>query len=249
VQHAQGPIRASSRRGALLLACLGAGCVRAAPPAPDATSQAAVHDEARARMVRAIAAMGIAGPAVLAAMARVPRHEFVPAEQQPFAYENRPLPIGERQTISAPGIVALMTELAALDRRKHVLEVGTGSGYQAAILAEIAGEVWTIEIVEPLAERARRTLARLGYRNVHTRVGDGYAGWPEAAPFDAILVTAAPAVIPGPLKEQLAPGGRLVIPVGELLQDLVVVTRTPTGFEERTVTGVRFVPMTGRARR
>jgi protein-L-isoaspartate(D-aspartate) O-methyltransferase len=186
---------------------------------------------------------------VLAAMRKVPRHLFVPEDQSAHAYEDRPLPIGEGQTISQPFIVAAMTELAALGPEARVLEIGTGSGYQAALLAELAREVYTIEIVEPLAARAAALLQHLGYANVKTRSGDGYRGWPEAAPFDAIVVTAAPPQIPEPLKQQLKPGGRLVVPVGERMQKLVVVTRTADGFSEQTVFPVRFVPMTGEAQK
>lgn len=180
-------------------------------------------------------------------MQEVPRHLFVPERIRPHAYQDHPLPIGEKQTISQPYIVALMTQLAAPKANHRVLEVGTGSGYQAAVLAELVKEVYTIEIVPLLAERSRKVLAELGYTNVHTRQGDGYRGWPEKAPFDLILVTAAPGKIPEPLKEQLAEGGRLVIPVGETwgIQRLMLVTREKGKFEEEVVTSVRFVPMTG----
>jgi protein-L-isoaspartate(D-aspartate) O-methyltransferase len=204
----------------------------------------------RRRLVEALAASGIQAPEVLAALGRVPRHRFVPPELEAEAYEDRALPIGEDQTISQPYIVALMTELARIGPRSRVLEVGTGSGYQAAVLAEIAREVYTIEVVEPLAARARTLLAALGYENVRTRVGDGYAGWPEAGPFDAILVTAAAPRIPEPLVAQLAVGGRLVLPVGpeDDYQELRVVTRTETGLEVQRAAEVRFVPMTGTVR-
>ena len=200
-------------------------------------------------MVReTIEARGIRDPRTLAALRKVPRHELVPAVLADRAYEDRPLPIGHDQTISQPYIVAFMTEALGLRGGEKVLEVGTGSGYQAAVLAEIAALVYTIEIVEPLAERARADLARLGYRTVQVRAGDGYKGWPEAAPFDAIIVTAAAPRIPEPLKAQLKDGGRLVIPVGEDDQSLVVVTRNGSRYEERTVLPVRFVPMTGAVR-
>lgn len=204
---------------------------------------------AREAMVRdAIAARGVADARVLAAMRAVPRERFVPAEVQAEAYEDRPLPIGHGQTISQPYVVALMTELAAIEPDDRVLEVGTGSGYQAAILGELSDEVYSIEIVEPLARSARRTLEDLGYQNVEVRAGDGYAGWPERAPFDAILVTAAPPEVPEPLLRQLAVGGRMIIPVGRgMISELRVITRTPSGFEERSVLPVSFVPMTGRA--
>jgi protein-L-isoaspartate(D-aspartate) O-methyltransferase len=231
-----------------------------APSAAPARSE--VRDRragAREVMVRdQIEARGVRDPAVLAAMRKVPRHEFVPEPARALAYADRPLPIGLEQTISQPYIVALMSELCAVGRGARVLEIGTGSGYQAAVMAEIvaaegarpaspAGSVYSIEIVEPLARRAREVLARLGYRAVKTRVGDGYAGWSEAAPFDCVLVTAAPPRVPEPLKQQLKVGGRLVIPVGSAQQELRVITRTPRGFEERAVIPVRFVPMTGKA--
>jgi protein-L-isoaspartate(D-aspartate) O-methyltransferase len=179
------------------------------------------------------------------ALARVPRHRFVPASLQALAYQDTPLPIGHDQTISQPYIVALMTELAEVGAADVVLEIGTGSGYQAAVLAEIAREVYTIEIIEPLGRGAARVLEQLGYDNVTVRVGDGYAGWPERAPFDAILVTAAPEVVPPALIEQLKPGGRLVIPVGAeyATQTLRVLEKTSTGELSATdVLPVRFVP-------
>jgi protein-L-isoaspartate(D-aspartate) O-methyltransferase len=192
---------------------------------------------------------GVRDRAVLEAMRRVPRHLFVPADEIRHAYEDRPLPIGHEQTISQPYIVASMTELAGVGPGSRVLEVGTGSGYQTAILAELGAEVWSIEIVEPLLRRAAAILARLGYDRVHLAIGDGYGGWPEAAPFDAVLVAAAPPRVPEPLMEQLAPGGRLVIPVGDEQQELTVIQRGPDGFVQRTVYPVRFVPMTGEAQR
>jgi len=187
--------------------------------------------------------------AVLAAMRTVPRHEFVPEKWREFSYDDAPLPIGHRQTISQPYIVAVMTELAALSPDARVLEVGTGSGYGAAVLSRVAQHVFTIEILEPLAIRAQETLRRLGYNNVKVRHGDGYQGWPDEAPFDAIVVTAAPAKIPEPLKQQLKVGGRLVLPVGERngRQELRVITRTRQGFRDEFVFRVRFVPMTGEA--
>ena len=193
-----------------------------------------------------IESRGVRDPRVLRAMRAVPRHRFVPESQQDAAYDDQPLPIGHRQTISQPYIVALMSELAAVKPGDTVLEVGTGSGYQAAVLAEMGAKVFSIEIVEPLAKRADRTLRELGYA-VKVRHGDGYAGWPDHAPFDAVVVTAAPPKIPAPLKEQLKIGGRLVIPVGKYFQSLVVVTRTKDGFREENVLPVRFVPMTGKA--
>lgn len=184
---------------------------------------------------------------VLAAVGRVPRHRFVPPEMADRAYENRPLPIGHGQTISQPFIVALMTDLAEPGPADRVLEIGTGSGYQAAVLAELAARVYTIEIVRPLAERAAALLRALGYRNVETRIGDGYLGWPEAAPFDAIVVTAAPEQMPQPLIDQLAPGGRLVAPVGTRggVQQLLLLRKDAQGRSvTRSVLAVRFVPLT-----
>jgi protein-L-isoaspartate(D-aspartate) O-methyltransferase len=183
----------------------------------------------------------------LSVIGQVPRHEFVPEEQKRYAYENRPLPIGAGQTISQPYIVALMTDLARISKDDVVLEIGTGSGYQAAVLAGLAGHVYTIEIVETLGKRAAETLDRLGYSNVTTRVGDGYAGWPDQAPFDAILVTAAPETIPEPLIEQLAVGGRMVVPVGaqHQVQTLQVLTKKDDGtLLVNDVIAVRFVPLT-----
>ena len=187
--------------------------------------------------------------AVMDAMASVPRHEFVPDDLRTLAYLNRPLPIGDGQTISQPYIVALMTDLAAVNDGSKVLEIGTGSGYQAAVLAEIVSHVYTIEIVEPLGRRAAATLDRLGYDNVTVRIGDGYAGWPEFAPFDAIVVTAAPDHVPEPLVEQLAVGGHLVIPVGNFDQQLMLITRTEDGITRKSLMGVRFVPLRGEAER
>jgi protein-L-isoaspartate(D-aspartate) O-methyltransferase len=202
----------------------------------------------RERMVeRQIAARGVDDERVLAAMRRVPRHRFVPASVAPYAYEDRPLPIGHQQTISQPYIVAAMTEAIRPGPEDRVLEIGTGSGYQAAVLAEVVAHVYTIEIVAPLGEQARRTLADEGYTNVTVRVGDGFAGWPEEGPFDAVVVTAAPEEIPPPLLDQLAEGGRLVIPVGDAFQDLRLVVRSPSGLLSESLMPVRFVPMTGRA--
>ncbi len=184
---------------------------------------------------------------VMRAIRTVPRHEFVPEEYRQYAYLNRPLPIGEDQTISQPYIVALMTDLAELNEHSTVLEIGTGSGYQAAVLAEIVAHVYTIEIIEALGRRAEQTLERLGYENVSVRVGDGYKGWPEHAPFDAIIVTAAPETVPEPLKEQLAIGGRLVIPVGPQYgeQSLQVLVKQASGeLTTSDVLPVRFVPFT-----
>ena len=183
----------------------------------------------------------------LAALEQVPRHEFVPDSQKRYAYQNRPLSIGAGQTISQPYIVALMTDLAEVTKDDVVLEIGTGSGYQAAVLSELVGRVYTIEIVEELGRRAASTLERLGYDSVTARVGDGYAGWPDHAPFDAILVTAAPEKVPQPLIEQLAVGGRMVIPVGaeNETQTLQVLTKEDNGdVIISNVIAVRFVPLT-----
>ncbi len=217
-----------------------------APRAPEA-GHAAMAKE-RQVLVNAIRDHGVSDPRILDAVARVPRHELVPRSLRQVAYDDRPLPIGEGQTISQPSLVALMTELAKVDPGDRVLEVGTGSGYQAALLAELTDQVYTIEIVEPLAKRARSDLERLGYGGrIQFRIGDGYAGWPEAAPFDAIIVTAAPPTVPEPLKQQLKVGGRLVIPVGKQNQELEVIERTKEGFTKRRSVPVRFVPMTGQA--
>jgi len=216
----------------------------------------------RARMVEEIAALtretrletgrAVLSERVMAAMGKVPRHEFVPESEKRNAYANRPLPIGLGQTISQPFIVALMTDLMAVKPGDRVLEIGTGSGYQAAVLAELAGTVHTIEIVEPLAREARARLDRAGYRNVLTRTGDGYRGWPEYAPFDAIIVTAAPREVPQPLIDQLKRGGRLVVPVGSQAggQSLLVIEKKPDGSVTRhPVLAVRFVPLTDKAGR
>ncbi|HJZ11306.1 MAG TPA: protein-L-isoaspartate(D-aspartate) O-methyltransferase [Acidobacteriota bacterium] len=202
----------------------------------------------REQMVeRQIKARGIRDEQVLQAMMKVKRHEFVLPGHERDAYDDSPLPIGENQTISQPYIVALMTELAHVSTESRILEVGTGSGYQAAILSVLAKEVYSIEILEGLGTRARDLLARLGYKNVSVRIGDGYKGWPEAAPFDAILVTAAPDHLPQPLVDQLKVGGRMVIPVGDFYQELEVVTKTDSGIKREKIIPVRFVPMTGEA--
>jgi protein-L-isoaspartate(D-aspartate) O-methyltransferase len=211
----------------------------------------------RGRMVEEIAAMAREtgaetgrprfGDAVMAAIGKVPRHRFVPVPLQSSAYDNRPLPIGEGQTISQPYIVALMTELLDPKPGDVVLEIGTGSGYQAALLAELVAKVYTIEIIAPLGKRAAQALAELGYRNVSVRIGDGYKGWPEAAPFDSIIVTAAAAEPPKPLLDQLKPGGRMVIPIGASggVQELVLIAKLPDGsVSVKRALPVRFVPFT-----
>ena len=203
--------------------------------------------EREAMVKTQLAARDIVDARVLAAMRRVPRHALVPEDVRAQAYRDYPLPIGLQQTISQPYIVAAMTQAAGLEGGERVLEVGTGSGYQAAVLAEIAAEVFTIEIVPPLAKRAERDLNKLGYRNVRFRTGDGYLGWPDAAPFDAIIVTAAPPEVPPPLIEQLKVGGRLVIPVGNFYQELLLIERTGSEAVVKQLMPVRFVPMTGKA--
>lgn len=193
-----------------------------------------------------IVARGVRNPRVLAAMREVPRHLFVEADQREHAYDDGPLPIGVKQTISQPYIVALMTELLDLGPNEKVLEIGTGSGYQSAVLARVAGRVNSIEIIPELAQRSAERLKRLGYENVTVREGDGYRGWPEEAPFDGIIVTAAPERIPQPLLDQLAPGGRMVIPVGGFFQELKVFRKDANGrISEESILPVRFVPMTG----
>jgi protein-L-isoaspartate(D-aspartate) O-methyltransferase len=192
-----------------------------------------------------IKARGVKDPRVLSALLKVERHRFVPEEYLNSAYSDQPLPIGEGQTISQPYIVALMTELLELRGNEKVLEIGTGSGYQAAILAELAKEVYTIEIIESLASRANNRLLELGYQNVKVKSGDGYLGWSEAAPFDAIIITAAPDHIPKPLMDQLKEGGRMVVPVGTYTQELKKIVKQPGKIETIDVVPVIFVPMTG----
>jgi protein-L-isoaspartate(D-aspartate) O-methyltransferase len=236
-------IRALSGAGLLvvplaMLTCTGPAEIRGA--------SSDEYDRARARMVdEQIRARDITDPRVLEAMGRVPREQFVPALNRGSAYADHPLSIGYGQTISQPYIVAWMTEALRVTPRSRVLEIGTGSGYQAAVLAELAGEVYTIEIVEPLARSAADTLAALGYRNVEVRHGDGYKGWPEKAPFDGIIVTAAPDHVPQPLVDQLKVGGRMVIPVGgqRELQQMTVISKTSSGIISRETIPVRFVPL------
>ncbi|MEE8453112.1 MAG: protein-L-isoaspartate(D-aspartate) O-methyltransferase [Thermoguttaceae bacterium] len=236
-----------------------------APPTPETstpgtgTSEAvqqteSTHEtryaEARRAMVqRQFAARDIKDPRVLKVMGRVGRHHFVPQTHRHMAYEDHPLPIGHNQTISQPYIVALMTQLVRLKPDGRALDIGTGSGYQAAVLAGLCKEVYSIEIVKPLAEEAGRRLQRLGYDNVTVRHGDGYRGWPKHAPFDAIIVAAAADDVPQPLIDQLAPGGRLVMPVGNFFQELMLVEKLPDGtIRRKNLGGVAFVPMTGEAR-
>ena len=199
-------------------------------------------------MVHQLKLYGITDPSVLEVMQKVERHLFVEPSVQEYAYEDTPLPIGRDQTISQPYIVAYMTEAVGLKSTDRVLEIGTGSGYQAAILAEIVKEVYTIEIIKELAEDAEKRLKALGYQNVTVRHGDGYEGWPEKAPFDAIIVTAAPDRVPKKLLEQLAIGGRMVAPIGSFFQDLYLYTKTERGIEKKKLLPVRFVPMVNQER-
>ncbi len=205
------------------------------------------HYQRRQMVETQLAARDIHDKLVLEAMAKVPRHEFIPKQFRDESYTDNPLSIGYGQTISQPYIVALMTQLALVDTSSKVLEIGTGSGYQAAILATLVKQVYSIEIVEPLCRRADSTLSKLGYTNVTVKCGDGYRGWPEQAPFDAVLVTAAPDHIPQPLIDQLKVGGRLVIPVGDQNQELLQIVKSEQGTITKDVIPVRFVPMTGEA--
>jgi len=206
--------------------------------------------EEREKMVRdQIETRGVRNHAVLQAMRKVPRHLFIPENYRAHAYADMPLPIGEAKTISQPYIVAYMTEALKLRPSDRVLEIGTGSGYQAAILAELAKEVYSIEILPELAQRAQELLNLLGYSNVYIKIGDGYLGWPEKAPFDAIILTAAPPAIPPPLFDQLAEGGRLIAPVGTDFQQLILLKKTKEGFQRQNLLPVRFVPMTGHAQK
>ncbi len=205
------------------------------------------YEKLREQMVdRQIRARGIKDPMVLKAMKEIPRHYFIPDDNINLAYSDQPLPIGSGQTISQPYIVAFMSEQLQLTSKSRVLEIGTGSGYQAAVLGAIVDSVFTIEIVPKLARNAKKLLSELGYNNIVVKEGDGYAGWPEKAPFDAIMVTAAPSKIPPPLLEQLSIGAQMVLPVGEFRQELVVVTKTTSSIEMENVLPVRFVPMTGK---
>jgi protein-L-isoaspartate(D-aspartate) O-methyltransferase len=222
----------------VIAAIAAAGCGQKPTPASDFASE-------RQRMVeQQLKTRGIKDERVLAAMAKVPREEFVPQDSRAASYDDGPLPIGYDQTISQPYIVAFMTEQLRPQPSDRVLEVGTGSGYQAAILADLVADVYTIEIVEPLAKNAEATLPRLGYKNIHMKVGDGYQGWPEQAPFDAIIVTCAPDKVPQPLIDQLKDGGRMVIPVGErFAQQLYLLEKKNGQLKESVSLPVRFVPM------
>lgn len=233
-----------------LLQWLGAACLVLSGSIADAVSDSPEFKAARDNLVKyKIEAQGISDPAVLAAMRSVPRHQYVPQRIISSAYADTALPIGEGQTISQPYVVALMTASLKLDQTHRVLEIGTGSGYQAAILGEIVNEVYTIEIKEKLHHRSARLLKSLGYRNIFPRHGDGYYGWEEAAPFDAIMITAAINHIPPPLLKQLKSGGRLILPLGNPFsyQNLTLVTKDGDDFKTRQITGVLFVPMTGYA--
>ena len=233
---------------ALTLAAMGCENPRAEHAPGDERPAADRAAEREVMIARQIEGRDVRDPLVLEAMRAVPRHRFVPSTVADRAYGDHALPIGFDQTISQPYVVAAMTEALELDGSERVLEVGTGSGYQAAVLAEIVEEVWSIEIVAPLAERARELLEELGIDNVRLRTGDGYRGWPEAAPFDAIVVTAAPDHVPRPLIDQLVPGGVLVLPVGDRgSQELVRLRRVGDGVERERLFFVRFVPMTGEA--
>ena len=213
-------------------------------------TQAPIIDPAQAARLRMVEtqlrARGITDAAVLKAMSRVPRHAFVPVDVKAFAYDDRPLPIGRNQTISQPYIVAYMTEALRLQPEHTILEIGTGSGYQAAVIAELVKHVYTIEIIPDLASEARRSLATLGYRNVEVRSANGYFGWADHAPFDRIIVTAAPPEIPKALIDQLAVGGLMVVPVGTASQEIVILSKTAAGVTQQKMIPVRFVPMVGK---
>lgn len=202
------------------------------------------YSEKMERMINnQIIGRGVSDPKVISAMRKVQRHLFVPENMKAYAYDDGPLSIGHNQTISQPYIVAFMTEALDLQPDDKVLEIGTGSGYQAAVLAEIAKEVYTIEIIQPLAEESQNRLNRLGYKNIKVKYGDGYKGWPEEAPFDKIMVTAAPDEIPTELVNQLKVGGKMIVPVGSFFQELFLITKTEKGFSKKSVLAVRFVPM------
>lgn len=231
-----------------LIAILGVTVMFMTSCSPKPEAHAAYEDARRAMVERQLKPRGITDKRVLQAMLTVPRHNFVPAREAAFAYEDRPLDIGHQQTISQPYIVALMTEKLAPKPTDIVLEVGTGSGYQAAVLANLVDRVYTIEIIKPLADSAARTLKRLGYKNVTVKCGDGYEGWKEHAPYDAIIVTCAPEHVPRPLVDQLKDGGRMVIPVGRYTQELVLLTKKGGTVHQTDLIPVLFVPMTGEAR-
>jgi protein-L-isoaspartate(D-aspartate) O-methyltransferase len=226
------------------LFCATLGLVACAQPPPEPPTPQPFQSERESMVRRQIEARGVHDPAVLKAMRSIPRDQFVPENVRAFAYLDQPLPIGYDQTISQPFIVAIMTQLLEVKPDQRVLEIGTGSGYQAAVLSVMAKEVYTIEIVPELAHSAAETLRRLGYTNAEVKAGDGYLGWPEHAPFDRIMLTAAPPEIPQVLIDELKPGGKLVAPVGVGVQNLVVLDKSPDGkTTRRSVLPVLFVPM------
>ncbi len=223
------------------------GCASQSAPEPgEQSSSEEQYAKQRQQLVDELRQQGIKSQDVLDALLKVPRHKFVPALNRHLSYQNRPLPIGRGQTISQPYIVAYMTEAAEIASGEKVLEIGTGSGYQAAVLAELAKEVYSIEIIPDLAEGARKLLSEMGYKNVEVKTGNGYLGWPEHAPFDAIVVTAAPDEVPKALVEQLAFRGKMVVPVGSNFQQMVIISKTESGVVERRTIPVAFVPMTGK---
>jgi len=224
------------------------GCTLALPLSTPCRAADVDYTKERERLINIELRPSIKDNSVLDAMLKVPRHLLVPEPYRHLSYLNQPLPIGEGQTISQPYIVALMTETIAPRKELRVLEVGTGSGYQAAVLAELVSEVYTIEIVEPLAARAKKDLEKLGYKNVFVRAGDGYRGWPEKAPFDAVIITAAAPKIPQPLIDQLKEGGRMVLPLGESEQELMLGVKERGKLETKALIPVIFVPMTGEVR-
>ena len=234
--------------GTSLLSHSSATAVLSAEPST-VTAEDARYAEARKSMVEDdLRGRDITDAKVLEIMGRIPRHRFVPDKMQQVAYADMPLPIGHGQTISQPYIVALMTQAAQPRPMSRALDIGTGSGYQAAVLAEVCKDVYSIEILKPLAESAQKRLADMGYKNITVRTGDGYRGWAKKAPFDVIIVAAAPDHVPQPLVDQLAPGGRLVIPVGQFFQELLVVEKQKDGqIRRQSIAPVRFVPMRGEA--
>ena len=241
------PVERFSLRVVLLLVLIPLACASSIHPPPKENT----YSERRSEMVkRQLAARDIDNQDVLQSMGEVPRHRFVPAAVQPYAYSDSPLPIGLGQTISQPYIVALMTQLAEPKPEEKALEVGTGSGYQAAVLSNLVKRVFTIEIIEELAESARAALQETGFLNVTVRHGDGYAGWEEESPFDIIMVTAAAPSVPQPLIDQLAEGGRLILPVGPVggIQELILIRKENGKIQEKKIIPVRFVPMTGKVR-
>ncbi len=236
-------IHAFTSLGLIMMILPEIGCRKSSTDAVDFA--AARHN----MVVDQIKARGISDPRVLQAFDRVERHRFVDSSRWPEAYNDYPLPIGKGQTISQPYIVALMTDLADIKPTDTVLEIGTGSGYQAAILGELADQVYSIEIIESLGMTAGERLRSLGYENIHVRIGDGYRGWPDAAPFDAIIITCAPPEIPQPLIDQLAGGGRMVVPVGTHYQELILVKKKDGRIEKSRIAPVQFVPMTGESQK